>query len=398
MIEASLHQPNESKIVLLVLDGLGGLPTPNGGLTELETARTPHLDGLVQHGICGLHEPVGPGITPGSGPGHLALFGYEPTQHVVGRGVLSALGIGFDLESGDVAARGNFCTLNENGEVVDRRAGRPSTRETVPLCEKLDGLELEGARVMVRPVRDHRFLLVLRGDDLRANIDDTDPGRTGVAPSDAVATEPEAKNTATLVDRFVAGARELLADDDVANGVLLRGFSQRPSWPSFRERFGVRALAVAGYPMYRGVTRLLGMNVCESAESFSAKAATVREAWNEHDFFFVHVKGTDSAGEDGDFNRKVSEIEEIDRQLPELLDLGPDVVVVTGDHSTPALLRSHSWHPVPVVLCAETARRDLVTTFGERPCGSGHLGPRFPAHEIMPLAIGHAGRFKKFGA
>jgi 2,3-bisphosphoglycerate-independent phosphoglycerate mutase len=394
----ALQRPADTKVVLFVIDGLGGLPEGGVGVTELETARTPHLDRLAGEGICGLHQPVAAGVTPGSGPAHLALFGYDPLVHRAGRGVLAALGIGFDLRPGDVAARGNFCTVDADGVVTDRRAGRLDSDTNRRLSERLAGIEVEGAEVFVETVKEYRFLLVLRGEGLEPELADTDPQHTGQEPLDPEARSDAAERTARAVAAFVAGARKALADEEQANMVLLRGFSSRPSWPTLPELFGIRAAAVATYPMYRGVAALVGMDVLDSCGELDDELDTVAAHWHDHDFFFVHFKPTDSAGEDGDFARKVELIEAADRALPRLLELGPDVLVVTGDHSTPSKMRSHSWHPVPVLLWAGTCRSDGVEVFGERACLAGGLGPRLPAVDLLPLALAHAGRFDKLGA
>lgn len=393
-----LIQPADSRIVLLVLDGLGGLPQNGGGPTELEAAYTPHLDSLAAHGICGLQQPVGPGITPGSGPAHLALFGYEPLTYQVGRGVLSALGIGFDLQPHDIAARGNFCTVDDDGRVTDRRAGRISNEKGAELCDLLRTIELPDVEVFVEPVKEYRFTLILRGNNLNADIADTDPQQTCVPPKQAQARSQPAQRAARLVQDFIDQARERLADRHPANMLLLRGFAAKPDWPTMPDVFGLRAAAIAGYPMYRGLSRLVGMQVLETGSDFAAELATLKQHWADFDFFYVHVKPTDSAGEDGDFARKARLIEEVDTHIPRLLDLQPDVVVVTGDHSTPARLRAHSWHPVPVLLWSENCRPDAVTQFGERACLAGALGPHFPGADLLPLALANALRLTKFGA
>jgi len=392
-----LQQPGDGRIVLLVLDGLGGLPGRDGH-TALEAARTPNLDQLAANGLCGLHESVAPGVTPGSGPGHLALFGYDPIRYQVGRGVLSALGVDFELAPGDVAARGNFCTVDPEGRVTDRRAGRISTEKNSKLCDRLRGIHLPGVELFVQTVKEHRFLLVLRGDGLGAEVGDTDPEQTGRKPLRPEARSEKARRTAQLVSRFLEQAAGILVDHHPANMVLLRGFASRPSWPSLAEVCGVRAAAIASYPMYRGVARLVGMALLSSGATLREKLDTAREHWDRYDFFFLHVKHGDSAGEDGDFEAKVEVIEKVDRELPRLLALDPAVVVVTGDHSTPASLRYHSWHPVPVLFWSRRCRPDRVRQFGERACLSGGLGPRFPAPELMALALANAGRLGKFGA
>ncbi len=392
-----LLTPADTKILLFVLDGLGGLAMERGGPTELEAARTPNLDRLATEGIVGLHQPVGPGITPGSGPGHIGLFGYDTLRYQIGRGVLEALGIGFDLGPLDLAARGNFCTVDAGGKITDRRAGRISTEKARELCDELRGIVLPGVEMFVDAVREHRFLLVLRGEGLVEGIADTDPGHLGSPPLPVSAESPEAESTAALVRRFVDEARERLRGHEPANMVLLRGFARRPEWPTFSDVFGLRAVAVAQYPMYRGVAKLLGMEPVDAGATVDDLFATLERVWSDYDFAFVHVKETDKAGEDGNFERKVEVIEEIDRRIPRLEGLVPDVILVTGDHSTPAALRSHSWHPVPFLLWSPTCRRDDVKQFGERWCQQGG-GGLCRSEDLMPLALAHAGRLAKFGA
>lgn len=393
-----LIDPNDTKIVLLVLDGVGGLPMEAEGLTALEAANTPNLDRLAAQSICGLRQPVAAGITPGSGPGHLGLFGYDPIRYQVGRGVLSALGIGFDLTPRDVAARGNFCTLDDEGQVADRRAGRIPTERSRELCELLRQIELPGVELFVEPVKEYRLLLALRGDDLSDQIADTDPQDVGERPLEPEPLTPDAEETAQLVSRFLDQARDILADQHPANYVLLRGFARRPDWPSMRDVFGLHAAAIAAYPMYRGVAQLVGMEVLETGTEVEEEFDTLEAHWNNFDFFFLHVKRIDSAGEDGDFDGKMALIEEADAMIPRLLELEPDVILVTGDHSTPAKMKYHSWHPVPALLWSDVCRPDSVARFGERACAAGGLGPRLPATDLMPLALAHAGRLEKFGA
>lgn len=392
-----LLTPGDTKILLLVLDGLGGMPVEPGGPTELEAAATPNLDRLAAEGIVGLHQPVGPGITPGSGPGHIGLFGYDPIRYQIGRGVLEALGIGFELESDDLAARGNFCTMDEAGNVSDRRAGRIPTELAARLCAELREIELPGVRAFVEPVREHRFLFVLRGAGLAEGVADTDPGRVGHPPLDATAERSEAEPTAALVRRFVKEARDRLRGHEPANMVLLRGFARKPEWPSFPTVFGLRSMAVAQYPMYRGVAKLVGMETTDAGPTLDDLFGTLERVWPDCDFAFVHVKATDKAGEDGDFDGKVRVIEEVDGHVPNLTALKPDVILVTGDHSTPAALRNHSWHPVPFLLWSATCRTDAVDRFGERWCREGGAG-LCRSQDLMPMALAHAGRLAKFGA
>ncbi len=392
-----LAQPANTKILMLILDGLGGLPLTANGLTELEAAHTPNMDKLAREGICGLSEPVGAGITPGSGPGHLALFGYDPLKYVIGRGVLEALGIGFPLEKDDVAARGNFCTLDAEGRITDRRAGRIPTEKCRELVEILRQIRLPGVEVFVEPVQDYRFVLVLRGEGLSPHLSETDPQRLGVPPLPVHALSEEARPTADLVNRWVAEARKLLADQHPANGLTLRGFAKDPALPSMGEIYGLRCAAIATYPMYRGLAKLVGMNILKTGETVEDEVETLKANWAKYDFFYLHVKKTDSAGEDGDFDRKREIIEHVDALVPEMMALNPDVVIVSGDHSTPALLKSHSWHPVPTILWSRYCRADDVDVFGERACARGALGV-FPAKNIMRLAMANALRLTKYGA
>jgi 2,3-bisphosphoglycerate-independent phosphoglycerate mutase len=392
-----LSIPSPAKIVLLVLDGLGGLPSPETGKTELETASTPNLDSLAARGVCGLIDPVSPGVTPGSAPGHLALFGYDPIACNIGRGVLEAVGIDFDLQPKDIAARGNFCTVDKAGLITDRRAGRIPTEKNAELCQLLDGMVIEKVKVLVRPVRDHRFIAVFRGDNLSPDVTDSDPQQVNTPPKPVTASSSADQRMAAIANQFVAQAKAVLAERHPANMVLLRGFSRRPRFPSMAEIYKLKPASIASYPMYRGLARLVGMDVLPTGPSIQDEFTTLAEHWGDFDFFFLHVKGTDSAGEDGDFNQKVRVIEEVDRALPQLVHLHPDVIVVTGDHSTPALLKGHSWHPLPVLLYSKYCRTDSVTVFSESACIVGGLG-RLPATHIMPLAMANALKLTKFGA
>jgi 2,3-bisphosphoglycerate-independent phosphoglycerate mutase len=394
-----LHEPNDNRIVLLIMDGLGGLSVEPGGPTELEAASTPNMDALAEAGTLGQVIPVAPGITPGSGPGHLALFGYDPIEFDVGRGVIEASGIGIDVASGDVAARGNFCTIDDNGHITDRRAGRISSQEAAPLVDALRTIELDGAETEVEVLREYRFSLVLRGEGLSPNISETDPLEVGLEPLEAEPLDEASKKAAGLVNKWVAAARQRLSDQPRANALTLRGFSSNPNLPQFPEIYGLKAACVAVYPMYRGVARLTGMHVAslqgETPQDEFQRAAELGPA---HDFLFVHIKKTDSRGEDGDFGAKVAYIEQVDQALPTLLGLEPAVLAITGDHSTPARLRYHSWHPVPFLLSAPaTVREDEQTSFGERQCTHGGLGT-FPSAQVMPLLMAHARRLQKYGA
>jgi len=392
-----LATESKTKILLLVLDGVGGLPATPDGPTELEAAHTPNLDALARRSICGMSTAVAPGISPGSGPGHLALFGYDPLRYKIGRGVLEALGIGFDLQPDDVAARGNFCTLDSQGLITDRRAGRIPTEVGARLCEKLRQIRLPGVETFVEPVKEYRFILVLRGEELYDGLTETDPQQVGKPPLPVKPLRPEAAQTAELLNQWLAEASNLLTGEHPANGCNLRGIAKDPGLPKMPEVYKLRCGAIATYPMYRGVAKLAGMEVLPTGETIEDEVETLKQHWADYDFFFFHVKKTDSRGEDGDFDAKAKVIEHFDAVLPDILALEPDVVIVTGDHSTPAVLKAHSWHELPVLLWSKYIRPDGVTQFGERPCmagGWGHI--RHP--DLLPLAMAYAERLMKFGA
>ena len=388
------------KILLLVMDGLGGLPLTPDGKTELEAAKTPNMDAIAKTGSLGMTIPVSRGVAPGSGPAHLGLFGFDPLVYDIGRGVLEALGIGLRVGDGDVAVRGNFCTLDENGLITDRRAGRIPTEEGEKRVALLQNIPVDGATVEVKAGEGYRFALVVRGEGLNDAVLDTDPQATGVPPLPARAESPAGERTAAILNQWIAGALERLKGQEPANGITLRGVASDPALPKYRDVYKLKAACVAVYPMYKGVSQLVGMDIIptDMHDTVQDEFNKVAEIWNAYDFVFCHVKYTDSRGEDGNFDGKVAVIEEVDRALPTLLGLNPDVLIITGDHSTPAKLRSHSWHPVPLLLHApETAMPDSAVAFGERECMTGALG-QFPAADLMQLALAHAKRFVKYGA
>ncbi len=393
----NLKESGGGKIVMLVADGLGGLPVEPGGPTELEAAKTPNLDKLAKKGISGNLIPIKPGITPGSGPGHFGLFGYDPLKYVIGRGVLEASGIGFVVGPKDVAIRCNFCTLDADGNITDRRAGRIPTEQSAPLAESLRQVSIPGVEVFVEPVKEHRFVVVFRGEGLGGNIADTDPQKTGVPPLDPIPADDVSQKTAEIAKKFLAQAKELLADQPMANCLTMRGFAVKPDLPSYEEVYGLKAAAIAVYPMYKGLAGLVGMEKIGDAGSLSEEIDVLEKSFDDYDFFFVHFKYTDSRGEDGDFAAKVKMIEEFDGIIPRVEALKPSVIIVTGDHSTPAAMASHSWHPVPTLLAGDNCRHDACTAFGETAALQGGLG-HFEAIYLMPMALAHAGRLGKFGA
>jgi len=394
----NLVQKNNSKIILVVLDGLGGVPV--GGKTELEAADTPNLDALARESACGLHIPVDIGITPGSGPGHFALFGYDPIECQIGRGILEALGLKLDVKSTDVSVRCNYATIKD-GLIVDRRAGRIPTLQSRKLTEKLQAeiKTIDEAELIFAPGMEHRFAVLLRFpeplDPDAAAIDDTDPQLE--APLSPRPLSKNAERVSRVAEKLIATVHELLKNEKQANYILMRGFSVKPHLPTFQEAFGLKALAIATYPMYGGLAKLVGMDTPEVTGTVADEIDFLKKHYNEYDFFFLHVKKVDSYGEDGNFAEKAARISEFDELLPRILDLKPDVLIITGDHSTPALMKSHSWHPVPVLLKSPYVLGGLCSSFSERECHKGELG-LFRTVKLMTLALAHAKRLKKFGA
>jgi len=392
-----LAQKSDSKILLCVLDGLGGLPGSKGR-TELEDASTPNLDKLSHKSDLGLSIPVERGITPGSGPGHLALFGYDPIEYQIGRGALEATGIEFKLEDNDLAARGNFCTVDNNGNITDRRAGRISTDICENLTAKIEtAINIDGYEVFVKPVKEHRFILVIRGEGLSDQITETDPQSVGVPPKNASALIASAENTANIVNSAVKQAVEVIKEEIQANSLTLRGWSHKPEMPHFANTWGVKAAAIAAYPMYKGLANIVGMDVLQTGTTIDEEIDTLENSWDHYDFFFLHYKNTDTYGEDGNFPEKKAAIEYYDRLVPRLTALNPDVIVVTGDHSSPTMMAAHSWHPVPLLISSQYVRKNKHSGFSEQECSKGNLGMLY-AKNLMALAFAHAGRLNKYGA
>ena len=385
-----------SKIVMLVVDGLGGVPHPKTGRSELETAHIPNMNAMAQQSACGLTTPVLPGVTPGSGPGHMALFGYDPIKYLIGRGALEALGMDIELKPGDVAARGNFCTVDTKGLLVDRRAGRIPSEFSGPLCERLKQIELDGVQLNIFLVQDYRFVLRLRGEGLSEQVSETDPQQLGVPDLLVRPLVPAAKRTADLLNQFVEQARRLLGGEERGNMVLIRGFSQLPNLPPIGQVYRLNPAGIAAYPMYRGLATVAGMKVIPTGQTFADEVETLHRNYQDYDFFFIHYKPADAAGEDGDFDAKVRRLEELDSLVPRIRELNSDVLMVAGDHATPAILAGHSWHPVPFMVNSRLTAGDGVPAFTERACSQGSIG-RIPATQVMLLALAHAGKISKFG-
>lgn len=389
----------ESRIVFLVLDGVGDIPNPDFNfLTPLEAATKPNMDLLaMEKGVLGRIIPVGIGVTPGSGPGHLSLFGYDPIEYSIGRGILEVLGLNMDMQSNDLAARGNFCTVRD-GVVTDRRAGRIATSETERLVARIAAVipEVEGCKVLVAPGKSHRFAVIFRGGGLSDELEDADPHKDGRPPVPTKSRTVQADRAASVVNTFIQKVSEVLKDEPVANGVLLRGFSLHPEIPQFSERYAMDALAIATYPMYRGIARVLGMRVEHEPQDYDEAVAILERHFNDYRFFFLHIKETDTAGEDGNFRAKVEAIEAVDRIIPRISALRPDVLVVTGDHSTPCPHKGHSWHPVPLLLVSNWAGRDGLA-YHEKNCVKGSIGTIY-SKELMALALASSLKLDKYGA
>ena len=385
-----------SKIIMLVVDGLGGLPRPDTRRSELETAHTPNLDRLARESACGLTIPVLPGVAPGSGPGHLALFGYDPLKYLIGRGALESLGIEVELREGDLAARGNFCTVDARGNLLDRRAGRIPNEVSIPLCRDLNEIQVDGVELNVYPVEGYRFVLHLLGEGLSDQVTETDPQITGVPPLEVTSLAPQGEKTSGIVRQFAKQAREVLKHEERANMVLLRGFSSLPHLPSMRDNYKLNPAAIAAYPMYRGLATIAGMTVIPTGKTFADEMDSLHRRYGDHDFFYIHYKPADAAGEDGNFEAKVKALEELDTHIPRLRELKADVVVIAGDHSTPAIMASHSWHPVPLLVHSRWTLGEGMESFSERSFAGGSLGT-LPATQIMLLALAHGGKLAKFG-
>jgi 2,3-bisphosphoglycerate-independent phosphoglycerate mutase len=395
---SSLAIQNANKIVVLLIDGLGGMSHKDYGYkTELEYANHPNLDRLASLGTTGMLTPILPGVTPGSGPAHLGLFGLDPISFNIGRGVLEALGIGLVPGPDDVLARGNFCTVDDQGAIVDRRAGRISTHICEERLAMLRDIHVPGADLELHAVQDHRFVLRLQGAGLDGDIANTDPGTVGAKPKRAKALTPKAEATANIVNAFADRALDRLKGQSAANALVLRGFSMLPKIPSFHELYGLRSAALAPYPMYKGLARTVGMDILDCGKTFPDQLRALQTHWEKYDYFFIHYKYTDSCGEDGDFLSKVNHIETLDSCIDSLVRLDPAVLAITGDHSTPAALRSHSWHPVPLLLVSSTCRRDGSAAFTETACARGALG-NIESKYLMGLLLAHALRLEKFGA
>ena len=394
---SKLSIETDSKILLVVMDGLGSIPNSSTDKTELETAKRTNLDNLVKKSICGLSDPVSPGITPGSGPGHLGILGYNPVKYVIGRGVLGAVGIGFDVTENDVAARANFCTVDENEIVTDRRAGRISTEVCTSLCNKLDGMKIDDVEVFVKPEKEHRAAVIFRGTNLGGSLTDSDPQKVGLKPKLVENIDESSKKSATIINKFIKRAKDVLKDSHPANMVLLRGFAKYPNLPSMRDVYKLKPLAIATYPMYKGLAKLAGMDVANTGDTLEGEINAIKTNFENYNFFFFHFKKTDSTGEDGNFEKKVEAIEEFDSALNSILKFNFDVIVITADHSTPSALKSHSWHPNPILLYSKYCITDEVTEFTERECAKGGLG-RINALDIMPLTLAHALKLNKYGA
>jgi len=393
----SLITTNDKKILLIVIDGLGGLP--RDGKTELETARTPNLDSLAQKSTLGLTIPVDIGITPGSGPAHLALFGYDPLKYQIGRGILEALGVDLEISSDDLCVRANFATIDKNRIITDRRAGRIPTSENERICKLLSEKikKIEDIEIIIRPGKEHRFVVVFRGKDLQEELSESDPQKEGKPPFTIKAQKPEASKSEKVVNQFIKQATDIIKDEPKANYMLLRGFAKHPNLEPMSNLYKIKPAAIATYPMYKGIARLVGMDVLDTGTKWQDEIYTLTKNINKYDFFYLHFKEVDMMGEDGNFDGKVKLIEQFDKQLPEIIKLNFDVLAITADHSTPALLKGHSWHPNPFLLFSKNTRADDIKNFSETTCAQGSLG-LFPQLKVMLLLLATSLKLKKYGA
>ena len=394
---SEIIRKNQSRIIMVVVDGLGGIPNPDSGLSELESAVTPNLDKLAQTSDCGVSTPVLPGITPGSGPGHLSLFGYDPIKHIIGRGALEAFGAGVELKDGEVAARGNFCSIDSTGLITDRRAGRISTKECQRLCAVLSSITIPKVKLRVIPGEEHRFTVVFEGEGLSPDISSNDPQSIGTYPLSIISSTRVSEPMVHIVEQFIAQAREFLMQERPANMILLRGFSSIPKIPSMASSYQLNPAAIAAYPMYRGLAQLVGMTVLSTGKTFQQEVQTLRDNYLKYDFFFLHYKDADTAGEDGNFTNKVRALEHFDLLIPELTTLEPEVLAITGDHSTPSAMLGHSWHPVPFLIHSKYSIQAVTPAFSEKSCKSGSIGP-ISAQYLMLSILAHADKLTKFGA
>ncbi len=400
---SELTLKTNAKLALVVLDGLGDLATQEQNyLTPLEAAHTPNLDALSKDSAQGRMIPVAPGITPGSGPGHLGLFGYDPLEFQVGRGVIEALGLGVELKPGDVCARANFATLDAKGIVTDRRAGRIPTETCEKLCAMLSARvkKIGDTQVIIQAGKEHRFVVVFRGKGLEGPLTDADPNREGFAIPTVKPRDPKnakQKKTAKLIAEFYKKALPIIAKERPANGFLMRGIAHQPDIPLFEERYRLKPACLAVYPMYKGLAQLVGMKKIEGPQTIAEQFERYLTEYDNYGFFFIHYKYTDKAGEDGNFAAKKKAIEDFDAALPILLRKKPDVLAITGDHSTPCALKGHSWHPQPVLLHSAFSGSDKLDRFTETGANQGSLGV-FDAKFLIRLMQANARLFDKFGA
>lgn len=399
-ILSGIIKQNDNKILLLVLDGIGGLPLPATGKTELETAKTPNLDRLAQESSCGTMTPVLKGVTPGSGPGHIGLFGYDPVETQIGRGTLECLGIGIELEKSDIAIRGNFATIDGSKIVTDRRAGRISTEENKRLVSLISEniKEISGVKIRIETVKEHRCAIVLKGSGLDSGVSENDPQKEGLPLKPLEALNKESEKTSRILREFEEKAGEILKTaDSKAKTILLRGISKLPGIQTFSEKYKLNAVCIAAYPMYKGLSKVLGMDIAEAGETVEEEFNALNDIYDKYDFFFMHIKKTDSYGEDGNFGAKVKTIENIDSKIWQMRKMQFASAAVTGDHSTPAVMKGHSWHPVPLMLKSPNALPDGVNKFTERECAKGILGNIY-SKELMYLLLACALKLDKFGA
>ncbi|MCK4443355.1 MAG: 2,3-bisphosphoglycerate-independent phosphoglycerate mutase [Thermoplasmata archaeon] len=405
------------KILLIILDGMADRPVAVlGSKTPLQAANTPNMDWFAKNGMCGQMDPIAPGVRPGSDTSHLAILGYNPHEVYTGRGPFEAAGVGLPMEHGDIAFRCNFGTIDADGTVRDRRAGR-IRKGTSEIARDLDGMPIEGVKVIFKEATEHRAVLILRGDGLSPKVTDVDPHAVGVKYHECEALEPEAGRTAEIVNEFVERSREILADHEVnkkrlkegdfpANIILPRGSGVFPHLDSLEERFGIRSAAICGVTLIKGICRVAGMKILDVDGATGgldtdmiAKGKAAIEALESYDFVFLNVKAPDICGHDGDPEGKVKVAERLDMMMSFIRkELRNDVIMaVTSDHSTPVSVRDHAGDSVPLIVYGKDIRVDEVSSYDEISVTKGILG-RIRGSDLIHILLDQSGRAEKFGS
>ncbi|ENN96071.1 cofactor-independent phosphoglycerate mutase [Methanocaldococcus villosus KIN24-T80] len=404
------------KIIIFIIDGLGDRPNEKGE-TPLKIAKKPTMNRIAEEGICGLMNAIDIGIRPGSDTAHLAILGYDPYKVYTGRGPLEAFGLGLDLKEGDIAFRCNFATVDDNFIVKDRRAGRLDF-ETAKILEKeIDGLEIDGVKVIFRS-KGYRGALVLRGEGLDYMVTDADPHKDNVKVEEVKPLRKEAEKTAEILNKLLKIIYNKLKDHPVnierekkglppANIILPRGAGIVPKVEKFYEKYKMKGAVICGTALIKGIGKMLGLDVIEVEgangtpnSNIMGKAKALLNNLDKYDFFLINVKAADEAGHDGKFELKKEIIEKIDNMLSYIFEnINKDSVyfVLTGDHSTPIEVKDHSADPVPIVIWGKSVRKDDVKEFDEFACAKGGLH-WIKGEHVMRILLDLTNRNEKFGA